>query len=63
MYKGVKELELDPDQIDRFYRDRGLELGEEFKLFANQYLIMKDRANPNHSAIGRYDGKLARVCL
>lgn len=61
MYKGVKEVELNPDQIDRFYRERGLELGEEYKLFANQYLIMKDRANPNHSAIGRFDGKLNRV--
>ena len=66
MYKGVKEIELEPAQIDSFYKDRGLDLesqeeGGEFKLFANQYLIMKDKANPNHSAIGRYDGKLARV--
>jgi PhoH-like ATPase len=62
MYKGIKEIELNPDQIDRFYKDRGLEFNpEETKLFANQYLIMKDRANPNHSAIGRYDGKVGRV--
>lgn len=60
MYKGMKEIELDPQQIDLFYKDRGLELPEN-KLFANQYLIMKDRANPNHSAIGRFDGKLNRV--
>jgi PhoH-like ATPase len=61
MYKGVKEIELDPQQIDSFYKDRGLELGEEHKLFANQYLIMKDRANPNHSGIGRFDAKAGRV--
>ncbi|NJL24964.1 MAG: PhoH family protein [Calothrix sp. SM1_5_4] len=61
MYKGVKEIELDPDDIDRFYRDRGLEVGEEHKLMANQYLIMKDRANSNHSAIGRFDAKQGRV--
>jgi len=61
MYKGVKEIDLEPDEIDRFYRDRGLELSADFKLFANQYLIMKDKANPNHSAIGRYDGREARV--
>ncbi len=61
MYKGIKEIDLDPDQIDRFYRDRGLEIATEGKFFANQYLIMKDRANPNHSAIGRFDGKLNRV--
>src|SRR5262245_20231850 len=61
MYKGIKELELEPAQIDSFYKERGLELPEGHKLFANQYLIMKDKANPNHSAIGRFDSKQARV--
>ena len=61
MYKGVKEIELDPGLIDSFYKERGLELSEDHKLLANQYLIMKDRANANHSAIGRFDGKLNRV--
>ena len=61
MYKGVREIDLDPARIDSFYKDRGLDLGDEFKFFANQYLIMKDKANANHSAIGRFDGKLNRV--
>ncbi len=61
MYKGVKEIDLNPDQIDKFYKDRGLELGDEYKLNTNQYLIMKDRSNPNHSAIGRYSGVDTRV--
>ena len=61
MYKGVKEIDLDPGLIDTFYKDRGLVLGADFKFFANQYLIMKDKANANHSAIGRYDGKLERI--
>lgn len=62
MYKGVREIELDPGQIDGFYKDRGLELDQdEYKFFANQYLIMKDKANPNHSAIGRYDDKQKRI--
>ncbi|MGZ6479054.1 MAG: PhoH family protein, partial [Bdellovibrionales bacterium] len=61
MYKGIKEIDLDPAQIDSFYKERGLELSEDLKLYANQYMIMKDRANPNHSAIGRFDGKLNRV--
>src|SRR3984957_1653448 len=62
MYTGLRELELAPDQIDRFYREKSLEIGEgEHRLFANQYVIMKDQTNPNHSAIGRFDGKLDRV--
>jgi PhoH-like ATPase len=52
MYEGYQELELKPEQIDSFYRDKKLVV--ENKLYANQYLIMKNSANPNHSAIGRY---------
>lgn len=62
MYKGIKEIDLNPEQIDSFYKNRGLELSdEEFKFFANQYLIMRDKANPNHSAIGRFDQKMGRI--
>src|SRR5262249_24531065 len=35
MYKGIKEIELNPDQIDSFYKNRGLELNEDTKFFAN----------------------------
>ncbi|MGE4132424.1 MAG: PhoH family protein [Bdellovibrionales bacterium] len=62
MYKGIKEIDLEPSLIDRFYKDRGLELEmDEHKFFANQYLIMRDQANENHSAIGRYDEKTKAV--
>ena len=61
MYKGFREIELDPDQIDSFYKNRGLEMNQDIKFFANQYMIMKDRSNPNHSAIGRYDEKLGKI--
>lgn len=63
MYTGLKELEFNPEEIDRFYRDRSLTLkdDEQSKLLANQYVIMKDRANPNHSAIGRFDSRQARI--
>jgi PhoH-like ATPase len=61
MYKGIREIELNPEQIDAFYKDRWLELGGEIKFFANQYLIMKDKANANHSAIGRFDEKAGRI--
>ncbi|NCN40745.1 PhoH family protein [bacterium] len=61
MYTGLKELELDSDQIDLFYRDRNLDIGEDEKMYANQYLIMKDRSNENHSALGRFCGKTSRI--
>ncbi len=52
MYEGYLEVEVTSQQIDSFYKDKRLVVDN--KLYANQYIIMKDVANPNHSAIGRY---------
>lgn len=52
MYEGYTEVELTPAQIDTFYKNKRIEV--DTKLHANQYVIMKDTSNPNHSAIGRY---------
>jgi PhoH-like ATPase len=53
LYEGYQEVELTPEQIDQFYRSKKLEYTAT-KLLANQYVIMKDKSNPNHSAIGRF---------
>jgi PhoH-like ATPase len=53
MYEGYLELELSPEKIDQFYREKKY-APEGAKLYANQYVIMKDSSNPNHSAIGRF---------
>lgn len=52
LYEGYTEVELSPAQIDTFYKNKRIEV--DTKLHANQYVIMKDTSNPNHSAIGRY---------
>lgn len=52
LYEGYLEIELKPDQIDGFYKNKRIEVAD--KLMANQYVIMKDAANPNHSAVGRF---------
>ncbi len=54
MYTGFKEIELDSQQIDLYYQEKFMQVDENLKLFANQYVILKDKSNPNHSAIGRY---------
>ena len=61
MYTGLKEIELDPGEIDQFYKSKSLTVAEEHKLVANQYVIMKDRNNPNHSAIGRFNEKVGGI--
>jgi PhoH-like ATPase len=52
MYEGYLELELTAGEIDQFYSEKRYE--PKVKLYANQYVIMKDSGNPNHSAIGRF---------
>ncbi len=54
LYDGYTEIEITSEQINQFYNDRFFAVPEELKLLANQYLIMKDSSNSNHSAIGRF---------
>jgi PhoH-like ATPase len=56
MYQGHREVDVEPDIINNFYKDRII-THETFNLFANQYVIMRDTSNPNHSAIGRFSEK------
>jgi len=52
LYEGYQEIELSPEKVDLFYREK--KIVPDMKLYANQYVIMKNSANPNQSAIGRY---------
>ncbi|MBC7467668.1 MAG: PhoH family protein [Bdellovibrio sp.] len=52
MYEGYLEIEMTPERIDQFYKTKKMEV--EQKVYDNQYIILKDKSNPNHSAIGRY---------
>src|SRR5690606_25836748 len=54
LYAGYIEIEVDPNLIDEFYAKKLLPEIPGQKLLANQYVIMKDKSNPNHSAIARY---------
>ncbi|MCM2280538.1 MAG: PIN domain-containing protein, partial [Bdellovibrionaceae bacterium] len=56
MYEGYEEIEVDPEAINRFYADKIL-IDESIKLRANEYVILRDSSNPNHSAIGRFSAK------
>lgn len=55
LYDGYNEIEVKAEQIDAFYREKLFET--DMKLYANEYVIMKDVGNPNHSAVGRYSSQ------
>ncbi len=52
LYTGYTELEIEREQIDSLYKNNSLQLSEA-KLFNNQFAILKDMANPSHSALTR----------
>jgi len=54
-YSGRAEIVIGSDKIDLFYKERALQPPPENKLLPNQYVVMKDESNPNHSAVGRFD--------
>jgi PhoH-like ATPase len=54
MYTGVTEIEVEPAAIEEFYSEKQLTSIDLDHFVPNQYIIMKDLANPNHSAIGRF---------
>lgn len=56
MYDGHLQVDVDPDIINNFYKERII-TRETFGLLANQYVVMRDLSNPNHSAIGRFSEK------
>jgi PhoH-like ATPase len=53
LYTGHKSWEVDPAQVDELY-DGGLKPDPALALYPNQFLTLVDRANPSHTALGRY---------
>ncbi|MCB0420939.1 MAG: PhoH family protein [Bdellovibrionales bacterium] len=62
LYSGLLEVSVAPDKIDSFYKEKSLskDVFEKVPL-ANQYILLKDSSNENHSAIGRYNAAEDRV--
>lgn len=60
---GIVELDLDGEDIDTFFRD-GRYAPRDATWSPNTCVLMRDRTNPSHTALGRYDGtKRAIVAL
>lgn len=59
MYSGVAEIDVEPSIIDSFYKEKAVEV--ESQLVSNQYVVLRDASNANHSAIGRFDQNLGAV--
>jgi PhoH-like ATPase len=57
---GVKEIELTTAEIDGFFQD-GRIAPPDVQLPPNSCILLRDRANPSHTALGRYDATRKEV--
>ncbi|KAF0220729.1 MAG: PhoH-like [Geobacteraceae bacterium] len=61
VYAGFSELDAEPELIDRFHGQGWAELSGDF--YANQFVTLRDRLNPSHTAIGKYDAEKRRLAM
>ncbi len=57
LYSGTTMISVDSHLVDEFYSQKKLVVKDQ-NLKPNQYVIIKDSANPNHTAMGRYSREL-----
>lgn len=57
LYAGTMTLNVDSHLVDEFYTQKKL-IYKDTAFKPNQYIIIKDSANPNHTAMGRYSKEL-----
>ena len=60
LYSGMTELPVPGTDVDAFYAQGTLPLTET-GLKSNQYVLLRDRDNPSHSALGRFDGAAKKL--
>jgi PhoH-like ATPase len=60
LYSGAAELEVDGEVVDRFYADGNVELPDPYYA-PNQYVTLRDKDNPSHTALGRVELEENRV--
>ncbi len=60
LYSGMIELPVTAADVDAFYSQNTLDLAQS-NLKANQYVLLRDRDTPSHSALGRFDGNTKKL--
>lgn len=60
LYTGVAEIEVEQDGVDTFYADGHLPLPDLYH-FPNEFVHLKDKNNPSHSALGKVQLEMERI--
>lgn len=54
LYQGWREVTVKPEQIDQLYSTKALILDVEPPFIANEYALLRDANNPDHTAVARF---------
>lgn len=57
LYTGWRTIKTDSKGIDKFYKEQEYKVDRKHKLFANEFVMLTDRKEPKHMAIGRYNAE------
>ncbi len=60
LYSGWRKFEVDRSVIDGFYKQKEFK-AEEDQFFPNEFVMMVDKDDPKHTALGRYKKELGVV--
>ena len=63
LYSGYQELDADSADIDAFYQAGELTLSNLPEIFPNEYVLLRDRVNAGHTALGKFtaDKRIVKI--
>ncbi|GIW76494.1 MAG: hypothetical protein KatS3mg104_1557 [Phycisphaerae bacterium] len=61
LYTGWRELTVPVNQIETLYTDKQLKLQTDPPLWANEFVLLRDESNPDHTAVARYKADLSAL--
>jgi len=54
IYSGWRTLDMPAALISRFYAERAVDLGVDQELYPNEFVLLRNEANPKQTALGKY---------
>ncbi|MGN6506661.1 MAG: PhoH family protein [Tepidisphaeraceae bacterium] len=61
LYTGWREVEATPDQFEQLYSQKQLILDLPKKLNANEFVLLRDNTNPDHTAVARFKPDMGAI--
>ena len=61
LYQGWREIDIKPDQFDTLYTTKQLILDLEKPMLANEFALLRDNTNAEHTAVARFKAEVGAL--